>query len=191
MLPQIIWENRLKGDRGNDCLISCDCTDFRIPEYGKKFYSYKYRKSGLRYEVGLCILTGDIVWINGPYECGVWNDVSIFRNSLLSHLAANERVEADDGYVGEHPRYIKCPRGIGNPRSTQFMQQRVRNRQESINERFKNWTSMKTVWRHDMALHGDAFRVIAIVSQLSINNGEKLFECGYRDLTVDDDLDDL
>jgi hypothetical protein len=95
-----------------DCLISCDCTDFRIPEYGKKFYSYKYRKSGLRYEVGLCILTGDIVWINGPYECGVWNDVSIFRNSLLSHLAANERVEADDGYVGEHPRYIKCPRGI-------------------------------------------------------------------------------
>jgi hypothetical protein len=50
---------------------------------------------------------------------------------------------------------------------------------------------MKMVWRHDMALHGDAFRVIAIVSQLSINNGEKLFECGYRDLTVDDDLDDL
>jgi hypothetical protein len=185
MLPQIIWENRLKGDKGNDCLVSCDCTDFRIPEYGKKFYSFKYRKSGLRYEICLCISTGDIVWINGPYECGIWNDISIFRNSLQSHLAPNERVEADDGYIGGHPRYVKCPRRFSNPISTQLMQQRVRNRQESINERFKNWTCMVMTWRHTLDQHGEAFRVIAIVSQLSINNGEKLFECGYRDPPYD------
>ena len=63
----------------------------------------------MHYKVALCILTGSIIWINGPYECGLWSDISIFRNSLKSHLAPNERVEADDGYVGEHPQCCKSP----------------------------------------------------------------------------------
>jgi hypothetical protein len=170
--------------------VSVDCTDFRIAEHGPKLWSYKIRKSGLRYEVCLCILTGDIVWINGPYEAGMWNDLTLFRNSLVSHLGTNERVEADDGYVGEHPKHVKCPAGIANPQITLFMQQRVRNRQESINERFKNWTCMHGAWRHKIDHHGEAFRVISLVSQLSINNGEKLFECGYRDPPYEDGDDD-
>ena len=113
-LLQIIFENRFKTDIGNDCLMSVDGTDFRVPEHGRRFFSYKFKKSGLRYEVGLCIRTGDIVWINGPYECGLWNDLMIFRNSLLSHLEPNERIEADDGYVGEHPQKVKCPKGFTN-----------------------------------------------------------------------------
>jgi hypothetical protein len=36
----------------------------------------------------------------------------------------------------------------------------------SANEKLKNWSCMKEVWRHAIVLHGDAFRVIAIVSQL-------------------------
>ena len=138
-------------------------------------------KSGLRYEIGLCIQTGDIVWVNGPYECGRWPDISIFRDSLLSHLGVNERVEADDGYVGEHPRYIKCPAGFCNPEETLFMQQRVRNRQESVNNRFKFWEILKQVYRHDLLEHGSVLRAIAVITQIAINNGEKLFQCGYKD----------
>ena len=54
--------------------------------------------------MGLCILTGDIVWINGPYAPGLYNDLQIFWDSLVSQLEPNERVEADDGYKGEHPQ---------------------------------------------------------------------------------------
>ena len=178
---QIVWENRFKKDKGNDCLITVDGTDFRVAEHGQPFFSHKYRKSGLRYEVGLCILTGDMVWINGPYECGMWPDISIFRNSLMSHLANNERVEADDGYIGEHPQYVKCPAGFADLPETEYMQQRARNRQETINKRFKVFGAMKQVWRHAIELHGEAFRAIAIILQLTINNGERLFEVGYRD----------
>jgi hypothetical protein len=189
-LLQIVWENRFKGDGGNDCLITVDGTDFRIAEHGKIFYSHKFKKSGLRYEVGLCIATGDIVWLNGPYECGRWPDISIFRDSLLSHLAPAERVEADDGYIGEHPRHIKCPAGFANPQSTLFMQQRARNRQETVNKRFKDWGLLKQVYRHEIPGHGLAFRAIAIITQLAINGGETLFECGYRDPPYDNDDDD-
>ena len=67
-------------------------------------------KSGLRYEICLCIRTGDLVWVNGPFPCGNYPDISIFRSSLMSHLEEFERVEADDGCIGEHPQYIKSQR---------------------------------------------------------------------------------
>ena len=58
----------------------------------------------------------------------------IFRNSLLSHLDREERVEADDGYLGEAPEFVKCPASFTNPEETLFMQQRVRNRQDIQNK---------------------------------------------------------
>jgi hypothetical protein len=43
-------------DVRNDCLLSVDGTDFQIAMgYSKPFWRYKFKKSGLRYEVGLCI----------------------------------------------------------------------------------------------------------------------------------------
>ena len=96
---QIIWRHRFWEDTGEDCLVLVDCTDFQIAEYGEPFYSYKFCRSGLRYEVALCIKTGDIVWVNGPYAPGEKNDLQIFRDCLMGHLNPNERVEADDGYV--------------------------------------------------------------------------------------------
>ena len=99
----------------NDCLVSVDGTDFQIPYNGRKFHSHKYKfGSALRYEVAVCIRTGELVWINGPYEPGIWSDLSIFRNALLSELEDGERCEADDGYRGESPKYVKCPASIGN-----------------------------------------------------------------------------
>jgi len=180
---QIIWENRLKKDKGNDCLVSVDGTDFRIPNHGKQFSSHKCKKkSALRCEVGLCTLAGDIVWVNGPCECGMWPDMSIFRNCLMSHLAPNERVEVDDGHIGEAPAKCKCPKCFTNEQHKECMQQRVRNRQETVNKRFKDWDILKTNdYRHDITAHGEVFRAIAIIAQLSINNGEQLFDTHYDD----------
>ena len=169
-------------DVGNDCVLSVDGVDMDMPEHGRRWYSHKIKRSGLRYEVGLSIRSGDICWVNGPYECGKWPDISIFRDSLLSHLGESERVEADDGYIGEHSRYIKCPAGFTNPEETLFMQQRVRNRQETVNKRLKQFSILKQRFRHDMPKHGDVFRACAVLVQLSINDGDKLFHCGYRDI---------
>ena len=50
-----------------------------------------------------------------------------------------------------------------------------------------------------MPKHGDVFRACAVLVQLSINDGHKLFHCGYRDIHnrkgkkrnyKDDDKDD-
>ena len=177
-----MWGNRKKGDRGADCLVSVDGTDFKVYEQGPAFSSHKFaKKSGLRYEIALCIQTGDIVWIHGPFECGKWPDISIFRDSLISHLDTAERVEADDGYIGEAPLYVKCPKSFTNPKETEFMQKRVRSRQETCNKRFKHFGILKQRYRHDLGDHGDAFRSCAVLTQLAIDSGEPLFSCGYKD----------
>jgi hypothetical protein len=49
------------GNQWNDCLITMDGTDYRPPTQGKHFFSFKFRGSGLRYEIGISILGGDIV----------------------------------------------------------------------------------------------------------------------------------
>ena len=163
--------------------MSIDGTDFRVPEHGPAWSSHKYKKkSGVPYEVGICIATGDIVWINGPYQCGRWPDISIFRNALISHLAPNERVEADDGYIGEAPQRVKCPKCISSNPEKEYMQQRVRNRQETVNLRFKFWGILRQNYKqHDISSHGDVFRAIPVITQIAINSGERLFETYYDD----------
>ena len=63
----IKWDKRLKGDVGYECLVSVDGTDFRIPQqspFSSAWFSHKFNGPGLRYEVGVSIIGGSIVWIN-------------------------------------------------------------------------------------------------------------------------------
>jgi hypothetical protein len=158
-----------------------DGTDFRLPWISKKFWSYKFRTCGLRYEVATAIQSGDICWINGPFEPGMYNDDMIFRHNLRDLLEPNERVEADDGYRFDAPKYIKCPGSISNPQHKQKLQQRLRAKQETCNKRFKQWNILKNVYRHEITAHGNVFRAICVITQVAFENGEPLFEVDYDD----------
>jgi hypothetical protein len=41
---------------------------------------------------------------------------------------------------------------------------------------------LKSMYRHDIMEHGNVFRAVAVITQLSINAGERLFEVDYSDL---------
>ena len=116
-----------------------------------------------RYELALDIKNGHLVWVNGPYAAGAWPDIEIFRDFLSQWLDPGERVEADDGYVGDAPWKVKCPMSVSNPTENLKMQNLVRSRQETINMRVKQWEILKQVYRHDIAQHGYVFRAIAVI----------------------------
>ena len=62
-------------------LVRVDGTDFWICEpkpFAKDISSHKFVKAGLCYEVGVCVQTGLIVWINGPFAAGKYNDITFF-----------------------------------------------------------------------------------------------------------------
>lgn len=181
---QIRFENRKDGDTGEDCLLSDDGVDFLMQmSWVKQFNSIKFGKSGhsaLRYEIGLCIKTGNICWDNGPFEPGMYNDNMIFQMGLAGMLEEGERVEAGKGYMHSAPEHIRYP-GWLEPPERAAMTQRVRCRHETVNKRMKQWNILRAAYRHDMLKHQQVFGAILALTQLSIENGEPLFQVEYLD----------
>ena len=59
--------------------MTVDGTDFRRNAFG----SHKYAgKSALRYLLGVDILAGNLVWIQGPYPAGKYTGIKIFNKVL-------------------------------------------------------------------------------------------------------------
>jgi len=152
-LPQINFESRLGAhDMGNDCLMMINGTDYRIPQKGaarkgNAFGSFKYAgKSALRYELGVDILAGNLIWVSGPYPMGKYTDIAIFNSVLANCLEPGERVKADNGYVG-CPNKIKCPNNDCNPAENRVMQGIARSCHETLNGRLKAWGILGNVYR--------------------------------------------
>ena len=69
-----------------------------------------------------------------------------------------------------------------NPVETRIMQGRARSRQETVNRRFKCWGILKQIFRHDIPKHAEVMYDVATIAQISIENGETLFQVDYRDV---------
>ena len=69
------------------CVDGVDCPTVepvheRYPKDDKKF-SKKSNSSGLKYELGISLVTSDLVWMNGPHDAGK-SDITIFHEDGLS-----------------------------------------------------------------------------------------------------------
>lgn len=152
--------------------MSIDGTDCRIQEptpFDSKWYSHKFRGPGLRYEIGVSIDEGNIIWANGPFQCGSWPDVVIFRSQLKQRLLPDEKVLADRGY-GDAKCVYEIP-GRGARYSSL-----LRARHETLNGRLKNFAILRGCFRHPLERHVDCFYAIVNLCQLTICTGDKLFE---------------
>ena len=180
LTPQICWENRFRGNSRKTCKVTVDGTDCRIYEpkpFNKKWFSHKFWKAGLRYEVAVCIKTGDIVWTNGPFPCGRWPDIRIFRRNLIRMLGFGEMVEADLGYRGE-PNYVRTPHNYLS-RSDRRAKKKTRARHETVNKRLKDFRCLSSVFRHERRDHQPCFLACAVVTQISFESGDRPWQISY------------
>jgi len=100
--------------------------------------TYKFKRSGFRYEVVVCIQTGDIVFIHGPFPCGYYPDITIFRLKLRGMLLrAKEKCQADLGYRGE-PGCVILPNQFDSE-AIQQLKADARARHETVNKRMKQF----------------------------------------------------
>lgn len=197
LLPclQIKWSNRYQGDKGRTCLVSVDGTDFRICEpaiprgqrwiiwkgkrlsFHPKWHCHKHNGPGVRYEVAVCLQTGDIVWINGPFPCGKWPDKKIFKHKLIHKLDNNEMIEADGTYSGM-PYECRMPGDYLNE-ANRVAKADGHARQETINRRFKQFNCLGHRYWHDLKHHSMIFKACAVCVQLSIERGEMNWDINY------------
>ncbi len=70
-----------------------------------------------------------------------------------------------------------------NPTKNQVLQNRLQSRHKSLNTSVKILEILKSLYPHDLMEHGKVFWAIAVITQISINAGEKLFDVDdYSDL---------
>ena len=153
-------------------------------------WSHKFNGLGVRYEVGVSILGGDICWLLGSFRPGANPDIKSFKNNLAFQLDENERVEADNGYKAMDPLKCKTPAGhrfgfgADNAKRVKQMLERARSRHETVNSRFYAFDMLKS-FRHNINDHEIVFMVVVSLVQLSIEIDSPLFPIGsneYNDI---------
>ena len=137
--------------------------------FNRSWYSHKFHGPGLRYEVGVSISTGNIVWVNGPFPCGEYPDIKIFKKFMLNMIGPEEMVVADRGYKHE-----KCVYSI--PGIDPTVSSCIRARHEIVNRRMKHFQVLSTVFRHNLKLHALCFHAVANITALMIEHSDPLFE---------------
>ena len=166
----------MRGNTGERCLVTVDGVDFQIPEpipWNSKWYSHKFDGPGLHYEIAVCIHTGDIVSYNGPFECGAWPDLKIFRSRLKGMLGPGEKVIADRGYRGDSRTIVPTMARSEQHREAMNV---ARARHETVNGRLKNRGILKQVFRHGRDKHHIAFRSVLVLTQIAFENGSPPFQ---------------
>lgn len=169
------------NDNGSICLVTADGTDCPILEqypFDEKWYSHKFNGPGVRYEVAICLQTGWIVWVNGPYPCGEWTDLKISRDGLIFMLDRGEKFLAD-GIYNDGSGWSETPSGLNN--DDQRMKARARARHEAVNGRLKQFAILERRFRHNVQLHGKVFMAVANVVQAAIQLEQPPFQVDYYD----------
>ena len=146
--------------------------DFLIREpmpFNTTWYSHKFSGPGLRYELGLSIGNGHIVWAHAPFPCCAYPDLRIFRQGVKNCLKRGECVLTDGSY--REPRCKTDPNGVNSKFS-----KTVRSSNETMNRGLKHFCVLQDRYNHNLQKHSLCFYVVANLTQLLIERGEPLFE---------------
>ena len=60
------------------------------------------------------------------------------------------------------------------------MQKRVQGCHETINARLKKFAILREHYRHDITQHGYVLRAVAVLVQISVKNGDPLYDVDYK-----------
>ena len=131
----------------NNCTMTVDGTDLRIPQKGVAMK-------------GVDILVGKLVWIQCPNPAGKYTDIKIFNKVLRNFLEPGERVEADKGYR-VYPDKSESGGESDDAGEGEGTSQDAERLAEELG-------ILSQVFRHHITMHGDVYRACAVVSQLTV-----------------------
>jgi len=178
---KITWPDDNYGD---DILImSVDGTHCWIHEpdhplfsIDDKFYSHKYNKSGVNYELAVSLKESKLIWMNGPFKAGK-SDMKVFReHGLRDKLRQLKKVAiADGGYhAKEDFDVVSLPNSQDLPLVKKF-KRRAQRRQEVFNNKTKVFHCLQHRFRHTCDRFANCFEAVCVICQYQMENGSPLF----------------
>jgi len=183
---KITWSDDLGG---NDIwIMTVDGTHCWISEPGhplfsqdSEYYSHKYNKAGINYELGIALATGKLIWMNGPFKAGR-NDKSVFVGEGLKQrlLTLSKKAIGDGGYVG-HYDAISTPNAHDSYGVKRF-KSRALKRQEDFNGMTKTFKILRERFRHCVGRFPVAFEAVCVICQYKIESDEPLYDVLIEDI---------
>ena len=133
--------------------------------------------------MGVCILTGWIVWVAGPWKAGE-QDGAAFISKLDTKLPPGKVVKVDAGY-NSCKRFMNPCIGFDSKDREQKLVARAQH--ECVNSRLKIFNVLTMYFRHTdcddqtmMDKHRICFNAVAVLTQLKIADGESIFANGLE-----------
>lgn len=163
-------------------LVSVDGVHCRIweprcqPSTG--WYSKKFNKAALAYEIGIAIHHNQVVWVRGPLPAGS-NDWKIFKEEgLMDKIPEGKLAVGDDGYKYD-PKKV-ATRNQFDTKPVKRFKERAKARHESFNSRLKTFGILNQPFRSTgesrLEKHKAAFEACCVLAQYEMNNGRPLFK---------------
>ncbi|KAL7564393.1 hypothetical protein ACA910_001540 [Epithemia clementina (nom. ined.)] len=107
---KIVWSEDLNSPLSAIFAVSVDGVDMKTWEkkhplfpVNRRTFSNKFNHGGVKYELGIGVWSGNLVWINGPFRWGV-HDLTVFCHGLLNKLADGKMAIANKGYISSKPK---------------------------------------------------------------------------------------
>ena len=182
---KIKWPDDFPHD--DEWVISVDCTDCPIEEItthptlsqDSELYSFKLNGAGFRYECGIDLFYSNVLWVNGPFLPGKYNDNQIFADFGLKERLSScgKKALADKIYNG-HPNECSTFNAVDNSVIRTF-KARTQMRHEQFNGMVKEFGCCKKPFRHKpdkMQKHKWCFEAVTVICQYRLEHGEPLFD---------------
>jgi hypothetical protein len=140
-----------------------------------KFFSHKYGKAGMNYELGVSISESRLVWMNGGFRAGM-NDVQTFEKKGLKAklMATGKKAIGDGGYRG-HPNELSSPNSHDSKEVHTF-KGRALKRHEKFNGKTKNFDCLSGRFRHSTDRFKNCFEAVCVICQYQMENGHPLYD---------------
>jgi len=143
----------------------------------RKYYSHKYNKAGISYELAIDIARSRLVWMNGPFRAGT-NDAKIFsKHGLMEKLLGiGKKGLGDKGYSGKKYRRVMSTFNAHDDYCVKKFKSRALKRHEAFNGMIKRFQSMDGRFRHGPSDFKYYFESICVICQYQLENGMPLYD---------------
>lgn len=149
----------------------------------RKFYSHKYNKAGINYELGVSLSSSHLIWMNGPFRAGA-SDARVFRKrGLMEKLQAlGKKTIGDRGYQGKKYEHVMSTFNCMDSYGTRKFKSRALKRQENFNNMTKRFEILQGRFRHGVKEFKYSFESICVICQLQLENGMPLYDILIEDI---------
>jgi hypothetical protein len=190
---KIVWPKRFNDSDAEKFIITVDGTDCAIwePKHDKlpkdkRFFSKKKNHAAVKYLVALAIFSPHVVFIDGPFPAGEWNDIAAFRHHLKDKIQNGKKVIVDGGFPPNAKSdteldMLVLPRQGYSSKDFAKFKARARARQEQFNSRLKFYDCLGGLFRHGVAKHKAAFEAVCVTLQYAMDLGEPIFDVVHHD----------